>query len=445
MIRIFVSGILFIVFAVFANAQTSISEWDSLCKTGKIECTACDFNSTYNDYSPVMIKNGHILFTSDRVNPKTREAALANNQNIYEYNPKTGKSTYSYFYNSDDHTAVGGNSANGQIIFIYKSLYNGNVYLSNGSSQKDKLRNFISPGLAVNSDDYSEQSAAIWTNYIVFSSARKDDPSDYDLYFAMLDENFKVDEVMPIAELNTANPEVDVRFTPDGILTFSTKKGPFFKPYYSKFDGISWSEPIEVAFIPEEYANTSVRDFVLYDSSFYFSANNVEEENFDVYVSTIKKDSVFPDPVDLAEIIPDTLTPLDQKLQDLQEKLDSMEFKPYRAFVQIGAYQFVRSIGEFKARFPAFESTKLTTEEEAAKGENSIIRYIIDNTYYTLKEAAIRQQEALQQQADPTNLYESPVDAFIAVYDNRNIRIVIFFNLEKKDFKILVGDEVVYF
>ena len=325
-------------------AQLSFSDWDSLSQAGKVEIQPCEFNSESNDYSPVVLNNGHILFTSDRVNPKTREAALANNQNIYEYIPKSGKVKYSYFYNSDDHTAVGGNSANGQIIFVYKSLYNGNVYLSNGSSQKDKLRNFISPGLAVNSDDYSEQSAAIWTNYIVFSSARKDDPNDYDLYFAMLDENFKVDEVMPIAELNTANPEVDVRFTPDGILTFSTKKGPFYKPYYSKFDGISWSEPIEIEFIPEEYSNTSVRDFVLYDSSFYFSANNIEEENFDVYVSTITKDSVFPDPIDLVEIIPDTLSPFDQKLQDLQETLDSMEFKPYRAFVQVGAYQFVRTI-----------------------------------------------------------------------------------------------------
>ncbi|PLW94916.1 MAG: hypothetical protein C0592_01340 [Marinilabiliales bacterium] len=434
-------------FASFADAQFSFSEWDSLYSNDKLECKACEFNSTYNDYSPVVLNNGHILFSSDRINPKTREAALANNENIYEYNPKSGKSKYSYFYNSDDHTAIGGNSANGKIILIYKAIYNGNIYFSNGNSQKDKLRKFISPGLAVNNDDYCEQSAAIWTNYIVFSSARKEDPNDFDLYFAMLDENYKVDKVNPIAELNTENPEVDVRFTADGILTFSVKNGAYYKPYYSKFDGVSWSTPEEIPFIPDEYAESSIRDFVLYDSSFYFSANNVESEQFDIFVSTIKKDSIFPEPDTLAEILPDTLTPFDQKLQDLQETLDSMEFKPYRAFVQVGAYQFVRTIDEFKSRFPAFSSTALVVEEETevAPGENTIIRYMIDKTYYTLKEAAIRQQEALQQQADPANLYESLVDAFIAVYDSRDVRIVIFFNLEKKEFKILVGDEVVYF
>ncbi len=141
------------------------------------------------------------------------------------------------------------------------------------------------------------------------------------------------------------------------------------------------------------------------------------------------------------------LNKFEQKLQDLEQKLDSMEYKPYRAFVQVGAYRFVNSVKEFKNRFPAFDTTALRIEFELVNSlpDAKIQRFIIDKTFSTLRNAAIRQQEALKQQASEINRYESPVDAFIAVYDNRDVRIVIFFNLDKDDYKILVGNKAIYF
>ncbi len=141
------------------------------------------------------------------------------------------------------------------------------------------------------------------------------------------------------------------------------------------------------------------------------------------------------------------VTEFEQKLIDLEAKLDTISHKPYRAFVQVGAYRYVKTIDEFKHRFPAFDTTALRMEYEIMKvlPPDTVYKFMIDQTYITLREAALRQQVALKQQADKINLYESPVDAFIAVYDARNVRIVIFFNLEKKEYKILVGDEVVYF
>ena len=73
-------------------------------------------------------------------------------------------------------------------------------------------------------------------------------------------------------------------------------------------------------------------------------------------------------------------------------------------------------------------------EMSNASSTDTVRKYMIDQTYMTLREAALRQQVALQQQANKINLY-----------DARNVRIVIFFNLEKKEYKILVGEEVVYF
>ena len=115
--------------------------------------------------------------------------------------------------------------------------------------------------------------------------------------------------------------------------------------------------------------------------------------------------------------------------------------------MQVGAYRYVKNIDEFKRRFPAFDTTALRMESEIIKVSppDTVWKFMIDQTYMTLREAAVRQQVALKQQADKINLYESLVEAFIAVYDARNVRIVIFFNLEKKEYKILVGDEVVYF
>ena len=444
-IKSFFLTLILLVFVIQSFSQKILLQWDSLIQNESVEILPMiEINSDKADYSPVLLNSGKLIFTSARINPKTRESALSFNQSIYEYNSQNGKIRYNYYYNSDDHSAIAGISSDASILFIYKSFHEGNIYYTSGLSGKDRYKKFKSLGIIVNSDDFQEQSASLWKEYFVFSSDRE---GNFNLYYALYNEKLKIKNIIPIDAVNSDSSECDVRFMQDGTLLFSSNKDGYYKSYFTKFDGKKWDKPLCVNLIPDSFNTSDVRDLIVYDSVFYFSNN--KNGIYNIYEGKLTIDSI-PPPEDPEEITPDSIveiTVFDQKLQDLEEKLDSMEFKPYRAFVQIGAYQFVRSVSEFKTRFPAFDTSAIKTEEEAAinSNENSIIRYIIDQTYFTLRKAALRQQDALKQQANLDNLFESPVDAFIAVYDNRDVRIVIFFNLEKKEFKILHGDSVVYF
>lgn len=434
-------------------AQGIIQQWDSLYQAGKVEVSCLsELNSLQGDFAPILTISGKLLFTSERINPITREAALSDNQNIYEYDFSSHKVHYSYFYNTDDHSAIAGQSSDRKILFIYKAFFGGDLYRTSGLSDKQRYNKFKSMGRPINTDQSMEQSLALNGPWLVFSSNRL---GSFDLYYGMVDENMKLSGIIPIYTINTDSDETDVRLLNDGSLVFSSNCSGQYKSYYSNFNGTIWSEPILLPFIPDSFNQYDIRDVVIYDSAYYFSSN--KSGNYDIYCLQRTKDSVIVEIHDTIIVsVPDSIpiivdtvqiSKFEEKLELLEQKLDSMEFKPYKAYVQIGAYRFVKSIREFKNRFPAFDTTSIRTEYELSEANqtDSIYRYLINETYSTLRAAATRQQLALKQQADPTNRFVSPVDAFIAVYDNRNVRIVIFFNLEKDDYKILVGDKVVYF
>lgn len=444
-----------------AFSQNNLMRWDSLFRASKIIIRPLnELNSPKDDYAPLMLPSGNILFTSERTNPKTREYSVANNQNIYESSDKHNKPRYSYFYNSDDHSAIAGCSADGSSVFIYRAFFGGSLYYTGGLNGKQRYRHFKAFGMPLNNDESQEQSVAQWTKWLVISSDRPSSNGSFELYSGMADENMKVSDLRLLEKINSDSAETDVRFMSDGTMLFSSNRNGKYSPFSARFDGSNWETPTQVTIIPDSFSNSDVRDLVVYDTVFFFSSNR--SGNYEIYSASIIKDSVpivTPDTIVLTVIedsVPMTIdtavaqipqNEFDQKLEDLERKLDSLEFKPYRAFVQVGAYRFVTTVADFKTRFPSFDTTALRIEFETIEDNPSdkLQRYIIDQTYLTLRAAAMRQQIALQQQASPTNLYESPVDAFIAVYDNRNVRIVIFFNLEKKDFKILVGETVVYF
>lgn len=443
--------LLLLIFASDAGfAQQTIIRLDSLYAAGKLKIVpVSELNCPQGDYAPVLLNSGKLIFTSERVNPETREMSLAGNQNVYEYNPKNGKTKYSYFYNTDDHTAVAGISADRKAAFLFRAWNGGDIYATAGLSGKEKYNHFKRIPFPLNTDESQEQSASSWNSWMVFSSDRIDGHGGFDLYCGIANEKMKLPDAVSMDSVNAASDETDVRFMSDGTLLFSSNRDGKFRPYYSFVEGSKWSAPQKIAFIPDSFATSDVRDLVVYDTVFYFSSNR--SGNYDIYSCEIIKDTipiVKPDTV-IAEVI-DTVpvvTEFEQKLIELEEKLDTISHKPYRAFVQVGAYRYVKTIDEFKRRFPAFDTTVLKMENEILRVSppDTVWKFMIDETYMTLREAALRQQVALRQQADKINLYESPVDAFIAVYDARNVRIVIFFNLEKKEYKILVGDEVVYF
>ncbi len=251
-----------------AHSQKLLQQWDSAFKAEKVVFAPFDvLNSTDGDFAPVMLKSGNILFTSERVNPKTREAALSGNQNVYEYNLQNGKVSYSYFYNNDDHTAVAGMSADTKTIFLFRAWHSGDIYFTSGLSGKERYNHFSPIAAPVNSDNSQEQSATLWTQWLVFSSDREGGKGGFDLYYGMADDKMKLYGALPLDGVNSDSSETDVRFMSDGTLLFSSNRSGKFCSYSTLFDGVKWSDPMPISFIPESFAGSDVRDLVVYDSA----------------------------------------------------------------------------------------------------------------------------------------------------------------------------------
>jgi hypothetical protein len=148
----------------------------------------------------------------------------------------------------------------------------------------------------------------------------------------------------------------------------------------------------------------------------------------------------------MSDGVPDTLK--QQKLLDVYETLDSLKFEVYVSQVQVGAYYYIRSVDEFKHNFGAFDTTGIIIEKVVTQ-KGTLYKYLIDETFTTLQDGAVRQQEALHQQTSESNLSYYPkgraYDAFIVVYNEKRERIIIYFNVAAGDFQVLFGDQKIKF
>jgi hypothetical protein len=137
-----------------------------------------------------------------------------------------------------------------------------------------------------------------------------------------------------------------------------------------------------------------------------------------------------------------------EKLIQIYDVLDSLNFEVKITKVQVGAYYYVRSIDEFKYNYQSFDTTDVMVEKVQTK-RGILYKYLINEKYKTLKESAIRQQVAIDQQSDARNRSGYPkgraYDAFIVAYDKNMRRIIIYFDVEHKDYKILIdGQKIKY-
>lgn len=475
--------------------------WQQLRENDSLIIEPLPINSVKDDYAPIFI-DGVLYFISSRKNRHTDEAELQYNENVYtsRYVDSAWSSPKMfYFLNSDDYTALAGFCADRSKLFTYKTFGDGDIYCS---LQNEKGKWFRPKRMKYVNSIFHEQSVAEANGIMIVSSERPGGRGQHDLYWAIADKNGQYINFVPLNIANTSGDEVDVSFSADGkTLYFSSDvlgSTGGYNIFFTQLDSTrQWSKPQEL------FMNTPGDDRWFMDcDSMFFCSRSSEAGDDDLYwghiipivpkfqrdTTSITKlvlrdtllttilllDTVVPiqhvvyqdtnftseilsntSIVDiivpqntLIQTLPDTLSIVDNKLVSLQRKLDSLQFAVHIAKVQVGAYRFITSVDDFKRHFQAFDSTALIVEKETTN-EGLVYKYLISQTYSTLEPAVLRQQQAIHQQtADMNRSYYpmgKPYDAFIVVYDDSWNRIIIYFNVRTKDYRILVGDKIIFF
>jgi hypothetical protein len=445
------SSVIFVSILLIAsglNAQTGkiAGSWHSPGENDSLVTQLLEINSKYDDFSPIYL-NGTLYFSSNRKNVNTDEADLKYNQNVYSSIAEDNdwnKSVKHYFFNNDDYTALAGYSFDGPRIFLYKTFGNGDLYYCdlNKKGKWKTPKRFKSP---VNSQ-FTEQSIA-WTDELIVISSNRGDNETFDLYWGYTASDPKKIELKPLKIANSSLDELDVSFSSDGKTLFFSSNGQGgeggFDIFKTVFDGKgNWSKPDNLG----SGINTpdDERWFMSCDSAYFMSTGRADGKGgLDIYRGHIipRMEKVKPDTV-IAEIPTDTI----DQIEIINNFLDSSKFEVYYAYVQVGAFYFIKSVEEFKSKFGLFAATDIFVEK--VKTERGILhKYILNTEYKTLKEAAVRQKEALamQRQNNLINTNKLKEDAFIAVYNQQKERILIYFDVDKNEYKILIGDKYVFF
>jgi len=443
---------LFCLFGHLLSGQNinSGERWQLIDEKDSLVLQMPTVSSNYNDFSPVFLHNV-LYFSSDRKNRYTDEADLKYNYNILHSN-YAGKSfmkpRHDYFFNNDDYTSLAGFSLDGSKLFVYKTFGNGDLYVSerNKKEKWKRARRLSSP---VNSE-FTEQSIA-WSDNLIVISSNRQDGERFNLFWAYNQTDLKGIEWQPLVIANTNGNEIDVSFGPDGrTLYFSSdSRGGEggFDIFFTVFENGKWKSPENLG--PDYNTIYDDRWFMDADSLCFFSSNRTGgAEGFNIYKGRIIPKEIKDTVVEI--VIADTLEPPEiielDVIDRINEYLDSVEFEVYVAYIQVGAFYFIKSIEDFKRRFDIFSSTNMFVEK-LETDQGVLHKYIIDKQYKTLREASVKQKEALAMQIENNrkNMSKLREDAFIAVYNSSGDRILIYFDVEKNQYKILIGDKYVYF
>jgi len=450
-----------------------------------------NINTNHNYTSPILINNT-FYFTSSRNNQFTDKAALRFNDNIYEgdfENNEIVNLKMHYFFNSDNHTSLAGYSLLGPKLFTYKTFGGGDLYYSILNNDKwTNPKRFKKPINTI----FQEQSATESESIMVISSNRNSE--NFNLYWSIKNNEGLYSSFSPIDIINTNGNEIDVTFGPDGKTLYFSSSGRSsnnaYNIYYSSINETgNWTNPVELNETINSLADE--RWFFVNDSLFFFSSNR--DGFYNIYSGYLVKKVVFDDllgeneeeqdsltsdefiidfelDVDLLSLDGDKrefkessfadLNELDfiffdldgnpdtnkqNKLINLLKLLDSLNFELSYAYVQIGAFYSINNLNDFLNNYQAFDTTAIFIEKESLNNR-TLNKFLIKNKYFTIQSSILRQQVALKQQINQRNTYKSRYgDAFVAVYDKNNKRILIYFNADNDDFKLIIDNETIHF
>lgn len=473
--------------------QTKVKSWQKLGENDSLIVESLSINSARDDCTPLYI-DGVLYFSSTRINIETDEADLKYNENIYTSSYIDSLNSFSkpkkwYFFNNDDYTALAGMSTRGPQLFTYKTFGNGDLYSSvyNTNLKKQKKSKWSRTKRLKEpiNTDWHEQSVSEANGIMVISSERPGGQGEHDLYWSKINIDGEYTNFYSIDVVNTDADEVDVSLSKDGKdLYFSSNSNLYSDDENSGYNIFSttldenkhWTKPKELEI------NTSQDDrwFMNCDSMFFVTSSRdggsggddlywghiVPKHNRDT--SSIEKLTPLEAKLDTNLIVQminlderpteneqlffkpdgsaDTLK--QKKLMQIYDVLDSLKFEVQITQVQVGAYYYLRSVDEFRYNYQSFDTTDIVIEKVWTK-RGVLYKYMINKKYKTLKESAIRQQSAIDQQSDDRNKSHYPkgraYDAFIVAYNQKMERIIIYFDVEHDDFKILMdGKKIKY-
>ncbi len=436
-------------FLIKAQGNEPIKKyWNNPGQFDTLILSNMSINSGMDDYAPMMFFDDKLYFTSDRRNRDGDKAELAFNEKIYVTKrtdttwarPKT-----TYFFNTDDQTALAGISFGEEKLFVYKTFGNGDIYYSVRSKNKwTDPRKMKSP---INSDGH-EQSLTEENGILVLSSDRFSNDSTHDIIWSIKDKNGNYTDFLSLDQINTNGDEVDVRLDKSGKKLYYASNGDGgmggYDIFYTTIDESGkWQKP---AAMPSPInSESNDRYFFDCDSAFFLSSDRQGGKGGDdIYWGFIKReipetpkdtilveDTVIVQDTVIAEVVKDT-----NRYVRMNQMLDSAGYKEYYARVQIGAY-YNRTIDQFKKYYPSLKNRAIYIERVPTGNGKILNKFIIDQKYTSIKEAAEIQQEM--------RTVHKITDAFVAIYNMENERIAIY-NTIKGEFVILKGDQKpVYF
>ncbi len=251
-----------------------------------------ELNSAGEDYASLLLDTSTMLFSSSR--PYTlSEKILSGNHNIY-LSRKEGEKwsvpeMISYLSNSDNHETPVGLSPDRKTIYIYKTFYGGDIYLS------ELKENYPGPlRKAPFNSGWHESSACFSNDTYYFVSDRPGGKGGHDIYFCTANGK-RWSEPVNLGVLNTDKDENYLYITTGGDSLYFSSKGFDSSGGYDIFRSVrksdgQWSEPVNMGTLintayDEIYFNQDPSGVI------FFSSNRPDSSNagYNIYMCKEKK------------------------------------------------------------------------------------------------------------------------------------------------------------
>jgi len=223
-----------------------------------IDNLGASINTANREYSPFINADESVLtFTSRR--PNTTGGKLdAQDQMYYEdiYIAESASDDWKVSnpgkpLNSKVHDATAGLSGDGQTLYIYKDVHNGDIYEC--KLKGDKWDKPVAMPKTINTK-FHESSASLSPDgrTLYFISDKEGSVGGRDIWVSTLDKKGKWGKAINLKELNTIYDEESIFMHPDGKTLYFSSQGHKtmggFDIFKATFENGKWSEPVNLGY-----------------------------------------------------------------------------------------------------------------------------------------------------------------------------------------------------
>lgn len=391
-------------------------------------------NSPMNDFMPYAFGK-QLIFSSDRYRAPELFSEEWSEKTYFA--TRKGKNNWSkqkmngYKWSSDNNTALVG--VDEQYFYFYRSFWldNGEIFrasrIKKGSKGRpDKKRPWHVGRLHYYNDintEFDETSVATVSSDTIFFVSNQG--GNYDIYLQIRGRM-----PQPVRNLNTSHEENDLHYLPATRTLYFASNRPGgaggFDIYQTHFyPDATFDDPTRIA---DTIVNSAYddRDYhPISDSVIYFASNRPGGiGNLDIYEINITTLG--------AEPLPETKEDTVETLRDeLIEKLKELGLFPFKGEVQVGAYQYIKSLRAFYKRFPCIKTQDLKEVEIVVDGKIHVHKYIVNRVYDDVYEALEKQYEIEQMHCLPEKEFSDM--PFIGCLDSEGNRYAIFWKREEME------------